>query len=636
MWVCEVLVTNAREASLHHSTPYEITQTRYDMASNTDTPGEKQTSANTRDTRPVSTKPIAKTVADAKATSTDTPVTTKRPVAKAEKADPALKKMIGPFLIEKRLGVGGMGIVYKATYTKNGADVALKVLPITLSANKHLVSRFDREMKILKKLKHPRIVQFYGGGEQDGQHFYAMEYIDGGTLGAMLKERGRLDWQQVIEYGTQICQALQHAHEHGIVHRDLKPVNLFLGKDGKLRLGDFGIARDSDATALTASGSTVGTHAYMAPEQITGKQAISNKTDLYALGCVLFEMLTGHPPFQAPAHMELMLKHINEVAPKVRAEVMDCPIFLEQVILQLLEKNPDKRPHDALMVEVALDEVVERVASQTSTMSQMTSGAGQTSIALSQISDPEELKKLLGRKRKKKKATGPIWERSWFLMLCLSLLLGGVVWSLMPMSEEQLFAKAQPLMASDDPVKWQEAYDRYLKSQLERFPDGKHADAARDHRDKIEMHRTERGMETRGKLGQDPKSEAERLYLKAREFERFGDNVTAREQFRAMIELLKDREEDRPFRNLAKRQLAGLEAAGAGSVDRKQIVDAALKKAREQFLAGKKHIAEETWLSIIKLYDGNADFADEVAEAQAGRAGRLKETPDTISPAANQ
>jgi serine/threonine protein kinase len=606
------------------------------MASNTDTPGEKQTPANTRAARPVSTKPIAKTVADAKATSTDTPVTTKRPVAKAEKADPALKKMIGPFLIEKRLGVGGMGVVYKATYTKNGADVALKVLPITLSANKHLVSRFDREMKILKKLKHPRIVQFYGGGEQDGQHFYAMEYIDGGTLGAMLKERGRFDWQQVIEYGTQICQALQHAHEHGIVHRDLKPVNLFLGKDGKLRLGDFGIARDSDATALTASGSTVGTHAYMAPEQITGKQAISNKTDLYALGCVLFEMLTGHPPFQAPAHMELMLKHINEVAPKVRAEVMDCPIFLEQVILQLLEKNPDKRPHDALMVEVALDEVVERVASQTSTMSQMTSGAGQTSIALSQISDPEELKKLLGKKRKKKKATGPIWERSWFLMLCLSLLLGGVVWSLMPMSEEQLFAKAQPLMASDDPVKWQEAYDRYLKSQLERFPDGKRADAARDHRDKIEMHRTERGMETRGKLGQDPKSEAERLYLKAREFERFGDNVTAREQFRAMIELLKDREEDRPFRNLAKRQLAGLEAAGAGSVDRKQIVDAALKKAREQFLAGKRHIAEETWLSIIKLYDGNADFSDEVAEAQAGRAGRLKETPDTISPAAIQ
>jgi hypothetical protein len=115
------------------------------------------------------------------------------------------------------------------------------------------------------------------------------------------------------------------------------------------------------------------------------------------------------------------------------------------------------------------------------------------------------------------------------------------------------------------------------------------------------------------------------LYLKAREFERFGDNVTAREQFRALIELLKDRKDDRPFRNLAKRQLAGLEAVGTGNVDRKQIVVAALKKAREQFVAGKKHLAEETWLSIIKLYDGNADFVDEVAEAQAGRAGRLRD-----------
>ena len=610
------------------------------MASNADSPNEKRTAATTQGDRPVSTKsivsakPPVKAMPDVKVAAAERPITTKRSVAKAEKVDPVLKKMIGPFLIEKRLGVGGMGIVYKATYTKNGADVALKVLPITLSANRQLVARFDREMIILKKLKHPHIVQFYGGGEQDGQHFYAMEFIDGGTLGEVLKDKGRLDWQEVVEYGIQLCQALQHAHEHGVVHRDLKPANLFLGKDGKLRLGDFGIARDSDATALTASGSTVGTHAYMAPEQITGKQPISNKTDLYALGCVLFEMLTGHPPFQAPAQMELLLKHINEAAPRVRTEVMDCPIFLEQVILQLLEKNSDKRPHDALMVEVALAEVVERVAAQTSSMSQMTSGAGQTSIGLSQVTDAAELKKLLGKKRKKKKATGPVWERSWFLMLCLSTLIGGVVWSLLPMSEDKLFAKAQPLMASDDPLKWQEAQDRFLKSLLERFPDGKHAEVARDHRDKLEMHRTERGMETRGKLGQDPKSEAERLYLKAREFERFGDNVTAREQFRALVELLQEREDDRPFRNLAKRQVAGLDAAGAGSVDRKQIVETALKKAREQFLAGKKHLAEETWLSIIKLYESNADFADEVTEARAGRAGRLSDAAknDVSSP----
>ena len=534
-------------------------------------------------------------------------------------------RMLGPFLIEKKLGVGGMGIVYKATYTKNGADVALKVLPLSLTVNKLLVDRFHREMSILKKLKHPRIVQFFGGGSQNGQHFYAMEFVDAGTLADLLREKGRLPWQQAIEFAVQICEALEYAHDHGIVHRDLKPANLFLGQDGKLRLGDFGIARDSDATALTASGSTVGTHAYMAPEQITGKQPISNKTDLYALGCVLFEMLTGRVPFSGAASMEVLLKHINEPPAKIRAEVMDCPVFLEQVVMQLLEKHPDKRPHDALMVQVALEEVIERVAAKTSTMSQMTAGAGQTAIDMSQLSDPAQLKKLLGKKKKKRKATGPIWERGWFLATCLAVMLGGVAWSLMPPSEEKLFALALPLMQSDDPLKWQEANDRYLKSLIERFPNGKHADEARELIDKLEMHRTERGIETRLRLGQDPKHEAERLYLQARAFERFGDFMTARDQYRAMSDLLKERDEDRSYRNLAKRQLAVLENAGDGHVDRKQIVNDALKKAREQSLAGKTHLAEETWRSIIKLYEGKPEFADEVTEARAGRAGRLNE-----------
>lgn len=336
-------------------------------------------------------------------------------------------------------------------------------------------------------------------------------------------------------------------------------------------------------------------------------------------------MLTGRTPFQAAAPMELMLKHINEPPAKFRSEVMDCPVFLEQVVLQLLEKSPDKRPHDALMVQVALEEVLERVAAKTSTMSQMTAGAGQYAIDMSQLSDPAQLKKLLGKKKKKRKATGPIWERSWFLASCLAVMIGGVAWSLMPPLEATLFARALPLMQTDDPVKWQEAKDRYLKSLLDRFPNGKHADEARDLIDKLEMHRTERGIETRLRLGQDPKHEAERLFLQARELERFGDYLSAREQYRALIDLLKDREQDRSYRNLAQRQLAVLENAGDGKIDRKQIVNDALKKAREQHLAGKTHDAEETWRSIIKLYDSKAEFAEEVTEARAGRAGRLNE-----------
>jgi hypothetical protein len=255
----------------------------------------------------------------------------------------------------------------------------------------------------------------------------------------------------------------------------------------------------------------------------------------------------------------------------------------------------------------------------------MTVGAGQSAIDLSQITDTNELKKVLGKKKKRRRSTGPIWEQGWFLTLCLAVVCGGIAWALLPPSEEQLYARALPLIQSDDPVQWQQAQDLYLNPLLQRFPQGRHAEEARMARDRLEMHRTERGIETRLRLGQDPKNEAERLFLQARAFERFGDNVTAREQYRAMIELLKDRDQDRSYLHLAKRQLAALENAGDGNVDRKQIVNDALKKAREQFLAGQTHAAEETWRNIIKLYDGKAEFADEVAEARAGRAGRLNE-----------
>ena len=294
-------------------------------------------------------------------------------------------------------------------------------------------------------------------------------------------------------------------------------------------------------------------------------------------------------------------------------------------VLQLLEKQPDKRPYDALMVQVALEEVIERVTAKTSMSQQIVRGAGQTAIGLADITDPDELKKLLAKKKKKKKATGPIWERSWFLAACLVVLIGGVTWALWPLSEEKLFAKAVPLMQSDDPGKWQDACRMYLEPLLQRFPDGQHAAEALEFRDKLEMHRTERGIETRLRLGQDPKSEPERLYLQARNFEKFGDSLTAKEQYRSMIELLKDREKDRSYLNLAKRQLGSLESKAGESQDRKQIVNAALKKARTLYFNDVKSAAKETWRSIIELYANKAEFADEVAEAQAGRDDKLRE-----------
>ncbi|MFN8707733.1 MAG: serine/threonine protein kinase, partial [Planctomyces sp.] len=184
------------------------------------------------------------------------------------------RRQIGPFLVDRQLGAGGMGIVYLATHTPTGKRVALKVLTPALSSDVKLLKRFEREIDILKRMSHPNIVRYYGGGTQDNQRYYAMEFIDGGSLQDILKKRRTLTWEQTIQVGRQLCSALEHAHNAGIIHRDLKPANLFISRRGRLKLGDFGIARDTEATALTAAGKTVGTYAYMAPEQIHGNAPI--------------------------------------------------------------------------------------------------------------------------------------------------------------------------------------------------------------------------------------------------------------------------------------------------------------------------------------------------------------------------
>ena len=326
-------------------------------------------------------------------------------------------RTIGPFQLEKQIGAGGMGNVYLATFTKTGQKVALKVLAPDNTGNAGIAKRFEREIDILKRLRHPHIVRYLAAGTYKSQRFFAMELMPRGSLEKLLKEKGRLSWEQTIEYGIQICQALEHAHNNGVIHRDLKPANLFLTKDGTLKLGDFGIARDNDATQLTAKGRTVGTYAYMAPEQISGSAPISAKTDLYALGCVLYEMLTGHPPFQAATPAEMLYKHLQNEPERIASAAIDCPIWLEDVVMQLLKKHPDQRPYDALFVQMKLEEVGKKVAEQSSMATHVAAG-GQT--ALSVEADQTELKKLLRKKkRRKKRKREAFYERSSFLIGCL-------------------------------------------------------------------------------------------------------------------------------------------------------------------------------------------------------------------------
>lgn len=267
------------------------------------------------------------------------------------------KRWIWPFELEEQIGSGAMGVVYRARYVKNDRRVALKLLPKEVAANPTLAARFQREMELLKDLKHPHIVNTFGGTCEGDQWFYAMELLEGGTLGSMLLEQGKFPWRDVIEFGLQICAALEFAHSHGVIHRDLKPGNLLLMRSGKVKLVDFGLALVAAETRLTATGKTMGSLLYMAPEQISGKPPLSNKTDLYALGCVLFELLCGRTPFIGEGMAEILQQHLRKPPPKPSTFALDCPPQLDSLIGELLEKDPERRPESAAVVAERLREI---------------------------------------------------------------------------------------------------------------------------------------------------------------------------------------------------------------------------------------------------------------------------------------
>ena len=257
------------------------------------------------------------------------------------------------------LGIGTVGTVKLGTLKKTGEKVAVKFLQHAISIDQLVCARFRREVEILEKLRHPNIVKYYGDGKHDGQLFYVMEALQSGTLREMLEHYGAMTWQEVASVARQVCSALQHSHNHGIIHRDLKPGNLFLTAEGQVKLGDFGIARDNYAADLTSDGLTVGTHAYMSPEQITAEGPTTGKADLYSLGCVLFELLTGRKPFQGTNFAVLFDQHLNKPAPDVREFVADCPDALSRTIGSLLEKDPEKRPFSARAVQADMLKLLE-------------------------------------------------------------------------------------------------------------------------------------------------------------------------------------------------------------------------------------------------------------------------------------
>lgn len=248
-------------------------------------------------------------------------------------------KQIGQFLVVEEIGRGGMATVYRATQQSINRTVALKVLPRTFLHDPGFYERFVREVDVIAHLEHPHIVPIYDFGEQDGMPYIAMRYLSGGSLRALIKGQGA-SLRDLVRPVSQIAQALDHAHQNGIIHRDLKPGNVLLDDKNNAYLSDFGIARVMNSN-LTGS-AIIGTPAYMSPEQANG-EAVDGRADIYSLGIVIFELITGREPFIAETPIAMILKHINERVPFLSDFRDDVPAALDAVIAKATEKQPENR-----------------------------------------------------------------------------------------------------------------------------------------------------------------------------------------------------------------------------------------------------------------------------------------------------
>jgi len=263
--------------------------------------------------------------------------------------------LAGRYRMRRRMASGGMGEVWLAHDEVLGRDVGVKVLHVGADVDPPAVERFSREALAMAALQHPNIVSIFDSGTGSGTAFIVMELLTGPTLAQHVAERGTLPEPEAVQLAAQVAAGLDTAHRAGVIHRDIKPSNLMFSSSGTLKILDFGIARLSQATSggLTATNAVIGSASYLAPEQASGG-TVDERSDLYALGCVLMTMLAGRPPFTADHPIAILHQQVNDQPPRLRELRPQTSPALDDLVHTLLDKRPDARPASAAEVEALL------------------------------------------------------------------------------------------------------------------------------------------------------------------------------------------------------------------------------------------------------------------------------------------
>jgi serine/threonine-protein kinase len=522
---------------------------------------------------------------------------------------------LGKWVIFKELGRGGMGRVYLAQEELSGRQAAIKVLAAELAQEIGFLHRFQREIESLSRLDHPNIVRFYESGFENGLYFYAMEYVEGISLDQILDEQGKLPWKDVLEIAIQVTPALRHVHDHGIIHRDLKPSNLILNSSGVIKLTDFGIAKLFASTHLTATGGIVGTAEFLSPEQAGGK-VVGKRSDLYSLGCVLYVLITGRTPFTGNTYVELLHKHRYGQFDRPQKYVPELPFDFDEIICQLLEKDPDKRPRDAMVLYKQMERIrakVDRSTTKTSTdnRDQPTMAENRVDkLNMDALPGPATLMSRLVRAELEDEQRGNalhrFFNRPLVLIALLLMCIGVLVWGFWPMSQDELFRRGAKLMESESLYDMNRAFSEYLDPLEARYPD--HA-----YHGEIEAFRKKWHAAKIPQL-----SEAQRFFQQGEKLLHQGNAAAAKQVWQNLIDVFDELESEKEWVIRARHSLDDLENAGLNA-DRLKQVKMALDRASELKQQGKLADAERIWTGIERLYGQDPTATALILEVQKAR-----------------
>jgi len=504
------------------------------------------------------------------------------------------------------------------------AQVVVRVFSVPLGLTPESKQEFADQLESLKALRHPGVVRCYGGGFDAKDAYLVYELAQGESLDKLLKRRDRLPWESILDYGLQLCEALKYTHGSGWIHGRLRPDKIIVSEDGNIvKISDF---RRGPGTPAPL---TLGQLAYSAPETLINQPSFNAATDLYSVGAILYISITGQAPFVGDSFAALKHEINNSNVPPVASIVFDCPVWLSSIVEQLLHKDPLKRPYTAAATAMALREAQRRASDGMGVAEHAVSGFS----ALQLNTNKAEAELALGRKKKKKRQPNSedyydkpsLWERPIVLLSLLAAAICLIAFLVWPAGEKTLRARAQKLMDSVDVSDHNDALDKYLIPLIERFPGSENAIWAEEQWDQIKMENAEAKIQSNRRFGREPNTEGERKYVEAfYGFEQFGDRVTALQKYKGIVSLLKTEEKERPFVNLARRQIAKIESEPtSGTEDLRRFLIEKLEKADTLYNSGDAIGAKQIWDGIINLYNGNKELLPIVERAQA-RIGKTK------------